>query len=160
MDETVEDVVEEEEVADKEDVAVVEEDAVADAVEEDEVTDEDAEDEDAEDEDAVPVSTPTGFLFQAPRGASWGLPPRFLLRRRCRPPRVLLPQLFWWRSLAPLVLPLGPLRLSLQSLASRVLLHVEFSPLSFVGSFFWGIVICYASVPGMLPTLFRIETLG
>ena len=24
--------------------------------------------------------------------------------------------------------------------------------------FFWGIVICYASVPGMLPTLFRIET--
>ena len=56
MDETVEDVVEEEEVADEEDVAVVEEDAVAD--------------EDAEDEDAVPVSTPTGFLFQAPRGAS------------------------------------------------------------------------------------------
>ena len=93
MDETVEDVVEEEEVADEEDVAVVEEDAVADAVEEDEVTDEDA-----EDEDAVPVSTPTGFLFQAPRGASWGLPPRFLLRRRCRPPRVLLPQLFRWRS--------------------------------------------------------------
>ena len=155
MDETVEDVVEEEEVADEEDVAVVEEDAVADAVEEDVVTDEDA-----EDEDAVPVSTPTAFLFQAPRGASWGLPPRFLLRRRCRPPRVLLPQLFRWRSLAPLVLPLGPLRLSLQSLASRVLLHVEFSPLSFVGSFFWGIVICYASVPGMLPTLFRIETLG
>ena len=86
MDETVEDVVEEEEVADEEDVAVVEEDAVADAVEEDVVTDEDA-----EDEDAVPVSTPTAFLFQAPRGASWGLPPRFLLRRRCRPPRVLLP---------------------------------------------------------------------
>ena len=55
-----------------------------------------------------------------------------------------------WRSLAPLVLPLGPLRLSLQSLSPRVLLHVGFSPLSFVGSFLWGIAICCASVPGML----------
>ena len=39
----------------------------------------------------------------------------------------------------------------------RVLLHVGFSPLSFVGSFLWGIAVCCASVPGMLPTLFFIE---
>ena len=109
------------------------------------------------DED-VEVSTPVGVPVPSLSGLSRGLPPRSLLLRGCRRPRVLVSQLFRWLSLAPLVLPLGPLRLSLRALSSRLLLHVEFSPLSFVGSFLWGTVICYAGVPGMLPSFFRIGT--
>ena len=84
-----------------------------------------------------------GLPFFAPRGVS-------LLLRVWRLLRVLR------RSLAPL----GPLRLSVLALFFRLLLLVVLSPLSFVGSFLWGIVLRYAGIPEMRPLFFHIRTVS